>query len=143
MHHAGQVQRLERPHIGRRDYDDCPRILDPELEPLLLLDRLDDMVRPHDLDRVRVRPRPDSDPMSPDDDSAITTAGSSSVTTQGGVEIGDRSGVNGETLGELGGCAKRKVVEVGGVGSGEEEEEDKAGEAEAENETNEAAKSVE
>lgn len=75
VHHAGQVQSLESPHIGRSHHYHSPRVLDAELEPLLFLDPLDDPVSLHDLHRVRVRPRPDSDPVPSNHDPAVRARG--------------------------------------------------------------------
>lgn len=126
VHHTCQMQRLERPYIGRRDHDDCPRVLKPKLKSLLLLDPLDDLMSPHDLDGVRVRPGPDSDPVSSDHNSttARAPAGHGGYVPRRKLEIPNWSGVNGEGLGELGGGAKRGGVEVGGGRGGEEEQED-------------------
>lgn len=138
------MQRLERPYVGRSHHDHSPRVLEPELEPLLSLDPLDDPVRLHDLHRVRVRPRPDSDPVPPDHDPAARArgdAGRSIRRRQLQIRSG-RSGVQAEGLGEFGGGAKRRRVEVG-CGGGEEEEEDEAREAVAEYEADEAAEAME
>lgn len=133
VHHASQVQRLERSYISRCDRNDGPRVLDPELEPLLPLDPFNDLVRPHDLDRVRVWPRPDTDPVSPNDDSAGDPADDGCSVLLRPLHILEWIGVDGECMGEFGGSAKRRCVEVGGGGGREDEEKHKPGEAEAEN----------
>lgn len=70
MHHASHVQRLECAYIGRGHSNNSPRVLEPKLDPLLPLYPLHNLMRLHDLDRVRVGPRANSDPMPPDDHSA-------------------------------------------------------------------------
>lgn len=148
VHHASQMQSLESPHVGRSDRNDGLRVLDSELEPLLHLDPLDDPMRLHDLVRVRVRPRPDSDPVATNHDPAAGGSGGGgggggrggSVERQFG--IGDWIGVEVEGLGEVGGGAKRRRVEVSGGGR-EQKEEDKTREPVAENEANKATDTVE
>jgi len=66
VHHTRQVQRLERTNIRRRHRDHRPRVLHSEQRPLLPLHPLDYAVRLHHLHGIRVRPRPDSDPVPPD-----------------------------------------------------------------------------
>ena len=75
VHHTSQVQRLECPYISSRDRNDGLRVLDSELEPLLCLNPLDDPMRLHDLDRVRVRPWSDTDPVATDYDPATNRGG--------------------------------------------------------------------
>lgn len=126
VHHACQMQRLECPYISRRDCDDFPRVLDPELKSLLLLNPVNDLMSPHDLDGVRVRPRPDTDPVSPDHNSAAAgaPAGHRCYVPLRKLGITNWIGINGEGLGEFGGGAKRRGVEVGGGRGGKEEQED-------------------
>lgn len=148
MHHASQMQSLESPHVGRSDRNDGLRVLDSELEPLLHLDPLDDPVSLHDLVRVRVRPRPDSDPVATNHDPAAGGSGGGgggggrggSVERQFGID--DWIGAEVEGLGEVGGGAKRRRVEVSGGGR-EQKEEDKTREAVAKDKANKATETVE
>lgn len=147
MHQSGHVESLEGPDISRSHHDHRPRALDAELAPLLSLDRVDDLVRLHHLNRIRVRPRPDSDPVPADHHAA---AGARRDGRRSPVQLelnSQRRGAVVEVQGpdsaaaKLSGGAERRRVEVGG-GSGEEEEEYQAREAESEDETDEAAESM-
>lgn len=70
MHQASKMQRLEGPDIGRSDHDDGFRVLDAILRALLVLDTLNDAMRPHDFSRVRMRPWTDENAMAADDNAA-------------------------------------------------------------------------
>ena len=166
---AGEVERLERTGVGRGDDKHLPGLLDAVPAPLLLLHALHDPVRAHHLDGVRVRPRPDPNPVPPHHDvalrvprrrrplvvarrlqrGAVSGAGRGSV---GGGE-GEREGVGGRRRGcrrcggSRGGAQDRgRGGRGGGVverGGGEEQEEEEPREAEAEEERDEAAERVE
>lgn len=72
MGEAGEVQRLEGPGVGGRDDDERAGILEAVLQPLLVLDPLDYLVRQKHLGRLGVRPRPDPDPVAADHDGAVS-----------------------------------------------------------------------
>jgi hypothetical protein len=159
---AGEVERLERAGVGRGDDEHLPPLLDAVPAPLLLLHALHDPVRPHNLHGVGMRPRPDPNPVSPDDHVALGVPGRARLRRlQGGPVGGGRvRGGEGERKG-VGGCGggggrRRRcgggaqdrgrgggggrAVERGG---GEEHEEEEPGEAEAEEERDEATERVE
>lgn len=142
VHQPGHVERLERPYISGSHNDDRPRVLDPELTPLLPLDRVNDLVRLHDLSRIRVRPRPDSDPVAADHDPATRAGGDAGPIRR---EFRSRAAeVEGSTTAELSGGAKRDRVKAGSRGrSREEEEENQARETESKDEADEAAEPME
>lgn len=128
VHHTSQMQRLERPNIRRRHSDHRPRVLHSEQRPLLPLHPLDYAVRLHHLHGIRVRPRPDSDPVPPDHHTARSAHRRRPVRRRRDVQ----------RRRDIRSAAERSGVEAGG----EQKEEDQAGEAEAKDETDEAAESV-
>lgn len=163
---AGEVERLERAGVGRGDDEHLARLPDAVPPALLLLHALHDPVRPHHLDGIRVRPRPDPYPVPAHNDMALRAPGRRRVPrrVQRGVVVrvgrgrvpgggeGQGEGVGGGGGGSGGGGGGGDGAEDGGglvVGggveraAGEEQEEEEPGEAEPEEEGDEAAERVE
>lgn len=130
---AREVEGLEGADVGGRDDDQKLGTFHPELQPLLPLHPLDQLVRPHHLHRVRVRPRPDADPVPADHHPAGRPVQENGV-VRGGPGEGD-----GEERGGGGGGDG----DGGGGRVGEEEEEEESGESEAEDEADDATDGVE
>lgn len=109
------MKRLESPNISRSDHDHGPRVLDAELSPLLSLDCVDDLVRLHHLSRIRVRPRPDSDPVPADHHAAAGARRDARRRRPIQKELDSRrciSAVEVQGPAELGDGAKRRRIDV-------------------------------
>ncbi|KAJ6830275.1 putative glucuronosyltransferase [Iris pallida] len=84
VHHPGQVEGLEGPHVRRGDDDNFPRAPDDALPLLLPLHELEDAVGPLGLGRVRVGPGADADAVAAYDDMAGRMVGAGSGSAIGG-----------------------------------------------------------